>query len=431
MAVEVTSAQVRNKLVEALKLDLVGPEGGLGDAAEILPQSPSRWYLTGFLAPLDAPADQRCDAEADDDLDSGGESGSGLDDDVEPEHAAAAKQKYLPSSIGISVLLPHEAKNLKIHVRWGDYCRKVDAAGVEQWTREQREETLRLDIPSKLDRPIEAKVPHSAGLHVALMVQPVGRLIEDGGLPKGSKTISVFVINRRTPKADEFRDEAFAFQAELSVAADQSFLPRPNSVGLMSDDWDENVADLQYKDVGEYAVGHNVSAYGDAHEVHTCWIPNAKVERVAPATMEGVTLGIEALGALTDGADASARLMPLVAHYREWIEAQRATISATPLKRAQTAYALIDRAKVAANRIENGVKLLANPECLKAFRLANQAMATAARRRFGPMLGKTVESVKTPEWRPFQLAFILMNLPGIAEPNGDDREIVDLLFFPT
>jgi hypothetical protein len=36
-----------------------------------------------------------------------------------------------------------------------------------------------------------------------------------------------------------------------------------------------------------------------------------------------------------------------------------------------------------------------------------------------------------PQWRPFQLAFLLMNLPGIAHPEHDDREVVDLLFFPT
>src|SRR4051794_652406 len=108
MATEMTSVQVRSKLVDALKLDLVGPEQDLGEATEVLPQSPSRWYLTGFLAPLDAPAEQRSDAEADDDLDSGGE--PGLDDDVTPEPSAAAKQKYLPSSIGVSVLLPKEAK---------------------------------------------------------------------------------------------------------------------------------------------------------------------------------------------------------------------------------------------------------------------------------------------------------------------------------
>ena len=38
---------------------------------------------------------------------------------------------------------------------------------------------------------------------------------------------------------------------------------------------------------------------------------------------------------------------------------------------------------------------------------------------------------ETPRWRAFQLAFILLNLPGLADPVSADREIVDLLFFPT
>jgi hypothetical protein len=37
----------------------------------------------------------------------------------------------------------------------------------------------------------------------------------------------------------------------------------------------------------------------------------------------------------------------------------------------------------------------------------------------------------SPHWRPFQLAFLLMNLPGIVDPHHPDREVVDLLFFPT
>ena len=45
------SVNVREKLVEALRLDLVGPAEKLGDSAEVLPQAPSRWYLTGYLAP--------------------------------------------------------------------------------------------------------------------------------------------------------------------------------------------------------------------------------------------------------------------------------------------------------------------------------------------------------------------------------------------
>ena len=35
------------------------------------------------------------------------------------------------------------------------------------------------------------------------------------------------------------------------------------------------------------------------------------------------------------------------------------------------------------------------------------------------------------QWRPFQIAFILMNLKSLAEPNNPEREIVDMLWFPT
>ena len=58
-------------------------------------------------------------------------------------------------------------------------------------------------------------------------------------------------------------------------------------------------------------------------------------------------------------------------------------------------------------------------------------MAVAARRRFGVMQGEEPARVKPPTWRPFQLAFLLMNLPAIADPLHGDREVVDLLFFPT
>ncbi len=50
-------------------------------------------------------------------------------------------------------------------------------------------------------------------------------------------------------------------------------------------------------------------------------------------------------------------------------------------------------------------------------------------RRFSAALHPT--PIDPPEWRPFQLAFLLMNLRGIAEPTHADREVVDLLFFPT
>jgi hypothetical protein len=74
---EMKSVDVRERLVDALRLDLAGPGNGVGDAAEVLPQAPSRWCLTGFLVPLEAESAQRADESSAEDLDQAGESGGG------------------------------------------------------------------------------------------------------------------------------------------------------------------------------------------------------------------------------------------------------------------------------------------------------------------------------------------------------------------
>ena len=56
-AASTTALEVRERLVEALELDLVGPWPGHELADERLPGwvRPSNWYLTGFLIPVDTP----------------------------------------------------------------------------------------------------------------------------------------------------------------------------------------------------------------------------------------------------------------------------------------------------------------------------------------------------------------------------------------
>jgi hypothetical protein len=52
-----TSLDVRSSIVETFRGDLVGPAlQDLDLARERLNENPSRWYLTGFLAPADEPA---------------------------------------------------------------------------------------------------------------------------------------------------------------------------------------------------------------------------------------------------------------------------------------------------------------------------------------------------------------------------------------
>ena len=62
------SAEVREAIVRALRLDLVGPRAGHALADERLRgwERPSNRYLTGFLVPRGAPVEQRGDVDVDD-----------------------------------------------------------------------------------------------------------------------------------------------------------------------------------------------------------------------------------------------------------------------------------------------------------------------------------------------------------------------------
>ncbi|HET9741888.1 MAG TPA: DISARM system helicase DrmA [Terriglobales bacterium] len=431
--IPISSVDVRGKLVDALRLDLVGPSDTLGDRNEVLPQAPSRWYLSGFLVPLGADQSQRASEDSAEDLDQAGESG-GADDDEEPERPAA-RQRYLPSSIGVSVLVPAATKQLAVTVSWGDYRRRSE--GKEEWERIPRQETVAIDLAratEQTQQSREVEVPKSSGVMIAYLSRKVGALGKDAGVPADARAVSVFVVNRRAPKPDEKKDEAFLFQVALEVKSEAEFLCRPDLRGLASDEWDERIADLQYRDVREYAVGHNVAteitldAQGDCRAVRTCWIPQAEVERVAPAGITGVELGMDDLSKLADAAEARNKLLPLAMRYRAWIAAQAEAIAALPERKQETAQILLNSAKVAAQRIEDGISLLADQPCLDAFRLANKCMADAARRR---LMIQRQNPNDPPAWRPFQLAFLLMNLKGIALPENADRNIVDLLFFPT
>ncbi|HPA20710.1 MAG TPA: DISARM system helicase DrmA [Verrucomicrobiae bacterium] len=463
------SQAVRAELVEAIKLDLVGPDNDHAFAHELLRDTPSRWYLAGFLVPTDAPIAQKTDATALDELD-GADDAGGTEDAVAPEKPAA-RRSLLPSSMGLSVLVRPGVKDLKAVVQWGDYhyegadkdaepaddpaCTDsaadslAEAAEEENkgapgegakpargYRREPREEVVAVRLPGPGEKPTDFPVPNGAGLVLTVTVRTVSG---SSRLPAGTRSVSVFLVNHRTADPER-RYRSFAFQTRLIVGCPERFVPRPDLRGSLgdglTDEWDERLADLQYRDVCEFAVGHGVSAEAHppsdpCHEVRTAWVPSAEVERVAPAQIPGVELGMEALGALADGAAAQAALAPLVTQYRAWISKQKEGLTGLDDARRETAEELFTHARHAAARIEAGIACLGDPQILGAFRIANRAMAAAARQREAIQRGVPPDQVPGLSWRPFQIAFILMALPGIIDPKHADRDIVDLLFFPT
>ena len=429
------SAEVRSSLLDTLRLDLVGPEPGLGNSLEVLNQFPSRWYLTGFLVPTEAPEEQKNDVDADDELEDSGDT-DGSDDATEPDRPSARRATF-PSSIGVSLLVSAETQSVDVVARWGDYKLQLPDAdhGSTLWKRGDRKETVTVELPNDNNRWQKTHmVPTSLGLEIVVAVRSVEGEAIGGSLPDGTRSVSLFLVNRRIPAPSDTPDEAYAFQASIEIQSDQPLVPRPD-LRSADNEWDMQVADLQYRDAFEFAVGHSISTHAEVEDgscsvVRTQWIPEAEVEKVSPSKIDGVELKMDVLSLIRDFDDAQEKLSGFVSAYRKWIDDQREQLAGLSEKRIEVAEALLARAGVAAARIEKGIALLEDQHTREAFCIANRAMAAQAKKRLAAQRNEPEETV-IPKWRPFQLAFVLMNLEGIVDPTSADRQVVDLLFFPT
>lgn len=440
-----TSAAVRDHLTELLRLNLVGPDPGDPSAAEVLPEGPTRWYLTGFLVPSGAPQSHRQDDAEDEALDAL-DFGKPVEDAAAPE-TASKRKAFFPSSIGVSVLVPKSAKTVHLTARWGEYAQSggptADLPATEanlgepapaapvaalQWTRRQRQLTLDLELPES-GHSMRKALPDSDGVEVFCTVRRV-ELGGEGGaalfdtVPLGTRSVSVFLVNKRPAGRD--RDEKTIFQAGLTLELVEGLVARPDMRGAEGADIDDRTAALQYRDVCEYAVGHCIATHatvrnGVCRRIDTAWVPSSDVARVVAGAAVGVELRMETLANFAEPAALQRSLAGLPQAYGAWIAAQGQITLAKPAL-VDTASKLLQEAEQCQRRIQDGISLLAEPQVFAAFQLANRAMALAARQR---------RPTAEPEWRLFQLAFVLLNLRSMAHPDHQEREVVELLFFPT
>ncbi len=455
------SLEVRKKLSEALELDLVGPGNQSENSKEALLQTPSRWYLTGFLAPLGAKAKDKSDETFFDEIEQGGND-SGADENT-PIETKTSKRSFFPSSIGISFIVGPKTQGVDVTASWGEYLVKrgeeyletkafegaeegddssdptkddADITGKLVWERQPKQKTISLNLNSGFGEEI---IPDENGLCISFSIRPIENTSgHDGDIPKGSRSVSVFFVNRREPLENErFKDRAFIFQVGLKVDCSEGFVARPNTRGVELEDPDEQIADLQYRKSNEYAVGHGIAAKAlmiadRCTVIETCWMPQSLVERVEPSSVKDVEFGMEKLSEFRTSSELVAALKALPEHYQEWIKQQQSLAPKTPKRRADTALELLKKADFAKGRIADGINLLNDPLNFEAFKIANSTMALAARQRNSVNQKCTPDKVEAPTWRPFQLAFVLLNLKSIVDPSSSDRnERVDLLFFPT
>ncbi|HYO93787.1 MAG TPA: DISARM system helicase DrmA [Polyangiaceae bacterium] len=428
----------RAHLVRALEADLVGPFTLEPSSTETLTLAPSRWYLTGFLAPQYAkPLEEHTEED---------ELGVG-DDEDEPDGAAPDAPpkgpRMFPASIGLSVLLPpsKQPDAVKVSVAYALYraapedaandSKRRSGAKKLRWTRVPQP-TLEVELPLEAAR---LKLGHEVapGLwlegHLALANTP--------GLHAATRALSLFLVNRRPLVEGRQFDESCLFQVRLELRHAGGLVARPNRRDESSEDEDEKVVDLQFREHCEWAVGHGVAVdalteAGSVVGACTTWLPQSVVPRVDTLEIQSVTTSMDALAEQLSGEALRGKLWPLAEHYAAWIVQQsqlplQAPGAPASAQREATREMLLYRAGDATRRIAAGIELLASDEeAREAFRLANRVMADAARQR-----SPARYATEVPAWRLFQLAFLLLNLESISNPHSDERPNVELLFFPT
>jgi len=315
------------------------------------------------------------------------------------------------------------------------------------WRRIPREEPMTLPLRPG-EEPQRFLVPNSAapmvpggGLEIVVSVHPTETAGIDG-VKRELLAVSVFLVNSRTETLRRFGDVVYCFQARLQLEYNPGFERRDDRSSYESNDFDERLADLHYRDVYSYAVGHNTSgdwgaadAEGRVATVFTNPLPTQEVEKLgADIDLPGILRGMEALAqASEDVSTLDAALAGLPAAYMAWAQAQALLASHLEgVRRREVAKKCLDDIEAARRRIVSGIsRLKSDALSREAFGVMNRVMARSNRQRGATINRKPPDQQKPPTWRLFQLAFILLNLDGLADPVHADRPIVDLLFFPT
>ncbi len=451
-------AELRAELEHLVLTDLLGPS----DPNEQLPgiRSPVReWYLVGMLAPMGTIVDpSRGDG---DDLQDGDEGGAPGPDD------RPAKVVLFPSSAGFTAAVDLACEALEVSASWGRY-EKIDNPDPSATGAFER---------------LWQRHPAGGSLTVPLVEGELGSLVPDPAQPEvvvrgrcrrtpNCWLVTLFLVNAQQPVPSNI-DERWLFQIELSAAAvdgSPAFVGRQVALPVETGSSDAELAhlDLLYREKVEFAVGHGVAVHAEAAEgdpyrataVRTAVIPRSEVAKVEapraddPALDEierellgDVTFDMEALSTL-DGPAAADALRPLADAYERWLGRQGERVGDLAEGDIEAARSALDTAQGIAARLRTGIDLLAtNPLAAEAFAFANHAMwqqrlhtLVGVARRADPHLNLPdaeahISATPNWSWRPFQIAFVLVNLPSLADPTHPERQLdtgtADLLFFPT
>lgn len=282
------------------------------------------------------------------------------------------------------------------------------------------------------------------------------------------KFIKILLANRLNhPKnkfsfSNELLNTKAIFQGEISISG-VTFLPYKQLSENNPFDEELNLINFQYRKENSFAIGHGcaVTWNDDKNptELKTTFLPEVDIKNYSNAFRDNFPEGLRDITELKNLSIWTTLDKPTIIHklklfaneYKDWIKTKQECTDADDNYK-KSLNTILEKQNKTYNRLIKNIDFLNESDvAFKSFLLANTAMyiqmLLSDKKLFGEK-GVELSEIKKdfeyndlnffknhtfkPNYRPFQLAFFLLNIESIIKEDSDDRNnVVDLLWFPT
>jgi hypothetical protein len=277
--------------------------------------------------------------------------------------------------------------------------------------------------------------------------------------------IKAVIENRVKIPKDKFSlskekvNQVSCFQTEIKIETEKLLPFRDYKSHLYKTD-EDRMLDYLYREKLAFGIGHNTACTWENAQspntpqwIQSNFLPDYDVKNQSSETdkIKGEILNIKNLSIYnSDKNGIIENLKKVAGAYKNWINNELESANGNELGQNN-----ISKCELIHSRISNGINILEkNEKALRAFQLANTAIylqmfQTAQhfgskkegfevwerneilQHQFIDYANLPFPSNRIPEWRPFQLAFILQCLASFVDENSSEKELIDLLYFPT
>ncbi|MBD8014491.1 helicase-related protein [Planococcus wigleyi] len=395
-----------------------------------------------------------------------------LDSDATTETKAVSESDFLPTSLGLTSRVSKETKQMKVKFTGGIYNSHRVQIGDKKffknwWLRETISGEYTIDFTER-DSDFKVSEPLLIYNLSSEKIDKINLTIDvKCRVSRGEKLVTVYITNRTNTRKEKGQaDEVTVFQSEIKIELldDTFFLNYPKHY-QRSLPMNENQKkdELLYRNKINYAFGHGCAAQWnnnlkDIKEIKTTFLPTYETTSMTPdvkLSVQGEEKPLEIkmidLATASNFEEIKGTLEPLIEGYRSWIEYQKDNeVPSLPKNLRKVASDNLDLCEESLERMIRGLDYLQDEKVRSGFILANKAMLlqqvngkklrtpylTSLSLDYDITLKETVSTIQDlmdskNKWRAFQMAFFLMSIESIVNEKSEEREIVDLIWFPT